>query len=88
MPNLEPILPYRVLPDEYTLRTWITEASMLGAVTRTQWAAVIERFTSKLPATLALSCRTRKGVIYIFERRGTVITHRLSHRAKWLQENV
>lgn len=94
MPNLEPILPFRELADEYALRTWITEAAMLKAVSRTQWAAVIERFAPLLPATLALSCRTRKGVIYVLERRAgaagkpdRVHIHRLDHRAKWLNED-
>ena len=88
MASMTEILPRRELADEYALRVWATEASILGSVTRTQCTAIIEAFMPLLPVHLSLSCRTPKGVLYVnsFDpQTARVVTYYLNHRARWIR---
>ena len=94
MPKRTPILPSANLADEYALKMWLAPAVVDGNMTRNQWRAVLDFLLPRLPVfTVGASCRTPKGVIYLFLYDRSPLdlsfskdkfrTYRLSPRAEW-----
>ena len=86
MPKRLPILPSADLADEYDIKVWLVPALIDRHLTRNQWAALLAFLTPRAPLRVhGLSCRTSKGVIYLFLDRqdGRIQTYRLSPRAEW-----
>lgn len=94
MPKRIPILPSANLSDDYAVKVWLSPAVTDGYMTRNQWRAILDFLLSRLPVfTVGASCRTPKGVIYLFlyERAPLELsfskdkfrTYRLSPRADW-----
>ena len=91
MPKKLPILPSADLADEYAVKTWLAPAIADSYVTRNQWRALIDFLVPRAPLHVyGLSCRTPKGVIYLFIDRadGRIQTYRLSPRADWHTEGL
>ena len=94
MPKRLPILPSADLADDYALKVWIAPAIADGNITRNQWRAIVDFLLPRLPVfTVGMSCRTPKGVLYLFlyDRapldlsfsKDKLRTYRLSPRAEW-----
>ena len=91
MPKRMPILPSADLADEYAIKIWIAPAVIDGQLTRNQWRALVEFLAPRAPLHVyGLSCRTPKGVIYLFIDRadGRIQTYRLSPRAEWYTQGL
>lgn len=89
MAGMTELLPRHELQDDLALRAWITDALARKEITRSQWQAVIDAFAPLLPATLSLSYRTPKGMLYVnaFDAStARVTTYYLNHRAKWIKK--
>jgi hypothetical protein len=99
MPKRTPILPSATLADEYALKMWLAPAAVDGNITRNQWRAILDFLSPRLPVfTVGASCRTPKGVVYLFlyERapfdlsfsKDKFRTYRLSPRAEWYHDGL